>query len=495
MKHIRKRHIVLVSKIVILLIIVGAASSAAAAPLACGPFVDIPTGAWYCTNVLRLLNLNVTTGTSATTYSPTNYVTRYQMAAFLDRMTKAYSNTNEPYIYSVDNMNNGATFSGKGIIARSYDQNGSEGISYGAGYADNGIYGQTNSTDSLEAGVNGVSTSNAAGVTARNTDTNAATTTSYGLRAYSAHGHGVFSDGGAESNDYGGWFTGYNGVMAYASDGYAVYGETDGTSNAAAVFDAAGWNGVAALGSTSGSGGGRGLWAESGDSYAVYGNTFVAGGYGVYTADKIYAGGGCVGCTSMIIAVNGSNEALEPGDVVAVTGIDQSPTEFYARPVLTVQKADAASSQNVVGAVEGRYISELVTRQVPHVETQYVEIPDPEADRNGDSAHEPDRVPVSEVTYEEVVVEEARTTTEPVAPGELMTVVYRGIAQVKIDATTNPVNVGDLLGANSGVLVKAAPLTLEGTASPVYQPGMIVGTALEDLADGKGLIWVLVDLR
>ena len=495
MKHIKKRRVALVSKIAVLLIALGIVSSASAAPLACGPFSDIPTGAWYCTNVLRLLNLNITTGTSGTTYSPTNYVNRAQMAAFLDRITQAYSDTNEPYIYSVDNMNDGTTFSGKGIIARSYDQNGIDGTSYGAGYADNGIYGQTNSTDSLEAGVNGVSTSNAAGVTARNTSTNAATTTSYGLRAYSAHGHGLFSDGGVESNDYGGWFTGINGVMAQATDGYAVWGETDSPNYAAGVFDAAGWNGVFAAGSTSGSGGGRGLWAESNSSYAVYGDTFVTGGYGVYTADKIYAGGGCVGCTSMIIAVNGSNEALEPGDVVAVTGIDQSPTEFYARPVLTVQKADVATSQNVVGAVEGRYISELVTRQVPHVETQYVEVPDPEADRNGDSAHEPDRVPVSEVTYEDVVVEEARTTTEPVAPGELMTVVYRGIAQVKIDATTNPVNVGDLLGANSGVLVRAAPLTLEGTASPVYQPGMIVGTALEDLPDGKGLIWVLVDLR
>jgi hypothetical protein len=495
MKHLRKRHIVLVAKIVIFLMVFGVASSAAAAPLACGPFLDIPNTAWYCTNVLRLLNLNITSGTSATTYSPTNYVTRYQMAAFLDRLTKAYSDTNEPYIYSVDNMNNGATFSGKGIIAQSYDQNGLDGISYGAGFADNGIYGQTNSTDSLEAGVNGVSTGNAAGVTARNTSTNAATTTSYGLRAYSAHGHGIFSDGGVESNDYGGWFTGNNGVFAHAADGYAVYGETDSPNFAAAVFDAAGWNGVYAAGSTSGSGGGRGLWAESDSSYAVYGDTFVTGGYGVYTNDKIYAGGGCVGCTSMIIAVNGSNEALEPGDVVAVTGIDQSPTEFYARPVLTVQKADVATGQNVVGAVEGRYISELVTHKVPHVETQYVEVPDPEADRNGDSAHEPDRVPVSEVTYEEVVVEEARTTTEPVAPGELMTVVYRGIAQVKIDATTNPIKAGDLLGAHSGMLAKAAPLTLEGTASPVYQPGMIVGTALEDLPDGKGLIWVLVDLR
>ena len=50
----------------------------------CGPFTDVSAGA-FCANVLEIYYLGITTGTTATTYSPANPVTRLQMAAFLSR--------------------------------------------------------------------------------------------------------------------------------------------------------------------------------------------------------------------------------------------------------------------------------------------------------------------------------------------------------------------------------------------------------------------------
>lgn len=50
----------------------------------CGPFTDI-SDAGFCPFVLEIFTLGITTGTSPTTYSPTDNVTRLQMAAFLSR--------------------------------------------------------------------------------------------------------------------------------------------------------------------------------------------------------------------------------------------------------------------------------------------------------------------------------------------------------------------------------------------------------------------------
>lgn len=96
-----------------------------------------------------------------------------------------------------------------GIYSRSNDGNGVEGYSYGAGLADNGVYGETNSGYSGEAGVTGYSSSSACGV--------------YGK---SSKGYGVRGHGGNEFGDYGGYFTssGYRGLYAKGySTWYAAY--------------------------------------------------------------------------------------------------------------------------------------------------------------------------------------------------------------------------------------------------------------------------------
>ncbi|HKF43869.1 MAG TPA: S-layer homology domain-containing protein [Thermoanaerobaculia bacterium] len=50
----------------------------------CGPFTDTANDG-FCPFVLEIFTLNITTGTTATTFSPADNVTRLQMAAFLSR--------------------------------------------------------------------------------------------------------------------------------------------------------------------------------------------------------------------------------------------------------------------------------------------------------------------------------------------------------------------------------------------------------------------------
>ena len=64
------------------LIVVAGASSALLG--VCGPFTDVAADA-FCPLVLEIFYLGITTGTTATTYSPSDNVTRLQMAAFLSR--------------------------------------------------------------------------------------------------------------------------------------------------------------------------------------------------------------------------------------------------------------------------------------------------------------------------------------------------------------------------------------------------------------------------
>jgi len=57
------------------------------------PFVDVPSGAYYTEAVGCIYQLGITTGTSATTYAPGMVVTRAQMAAFLARLYSTLTET------------------------------------------------------------------------------------------------------------------------------------------------------------------------------------------------------------------------------------------------------------------------------------------------------------------------------------------------------------------------------------------------------------------
>ena len=136
-----------------------------------------------------------------------------------------------------------------------------------------------------------------------------------------------------------------------------------------------------------------------------------------------------------ITARNDGNAALETGDLVVVSGI-AAPPSGTAEPLLLVQNAATNSSGAVVGVVQA--------------------------------------------------------AGGPAAPGSLVPVQTRGMAQVKVDASDGDVQAGDLLiiSPTTGTVVSMRSNQLDSTAQYT-----IIGTALEPLAGGSGLLWALVDPR
>ena len=59
-------------------------------PLGGNPFTDVSQGSFAFADIACIFHLEVTTGTTPITYSPSNYVTREQMGAFLARLYRTY---------------------------------------------------------------------------------------------------------------------------------------------------------------------------------------------------------------------------------------------------------------------------------------------------------------------------------------------------------------------------------------------------------------------
>jgi hypothetical protein len=78
--------------------------------------------------------------------------------------------------------------------------------------------------------------------------------------------------------------------------------------------------------------------------------------------------------------------------------------------------------------------------------------------------------------------------------GKVM-VATTGRVRVKVDATSGPIRVGDLLVTSDkeGIAMKSVPLDLGGT--PIHRPGTLIGKALEPLEKGVGEILVLLSLQ
>jgi hypothetical protein len=70
-----------------------------------------------------------------------------------------------------------------------------------------------------------------------------------------------------------------------------------------------------------------------------------------------------------------------------------------------------------------------------------------------------------------------------------------GRVRVKVDATSAPIRVGDLLVTSDkeGIAMRSQPLDLGGT--PIHRPGTLIGKALEPLGKGTGEILVLLSLQ
>ncbi len=260
------------------------------------------------------------------------------------------------------------------------------------------------------------------------------------------------------------------GVLAQGEDqginawGGQTGGQFGGTVGISATGDGASGEGVHGHGSGKLAEGVLGTSAEAAGVYGIAGGTSAnaigvwgqtAGTYGLYTAQKVYAGGGCVGCAFVQLARNAGDDTLQVGDVVTIVGI-APPLRGHPTPRLSVRLATAGDT-GLQGVVQSRVT--ITTRPVS-------------------SSVDPDRT-----------VDEDIPATAPgaAAPGAGLLVVLEGLAQVRVENEAGPVRVGDALtlGAADGVSV----------SSPDSGDGSPLGYALEPLPTGSGLIWALLTAR
>jgi hypothetical protein len=83
-----------------------------------------------------------------------------------------------------------------------------------------------------------------------------------------------------------------------------------------------------------------------------------------------------------------------------------------------------------------------------------------------------------------VATEIASIAPGRVAPGDHLFIVVQGLVQVRADASSGAIQVGDPVGP------AAAGLARRMSRSAI--PDLALGRALESLDEGTGLIWVLI---
>jgi hypothetical protein len=202
------------------------------------------------------------------------------------------------------------------------------------------------------------------------------------------------------------------------------------------------------------------VWAavyaiNNGASPAVYAST--NGTYSGYFAKPIYVNGGCVGCSLAYLALNDGDQPLEPGDLVTVSGVDDS-LAGTTMAVLRVRRAEPGSAEAIIGVVEAG-----ATVVGSAKEGQYLE--------------------------------SAERVEGPATPGDYLFLVVHGLAQVKADAAAGAIAAGQRLAAadRPGHARLLQTRTLDGML--VSEGAQVLGIALAPLDKGTGLIPVFVTLH
>jgi hypothetical protein len=301
--------------------------------------------------------------------------------------------------------------------------------------------------------------------------------TGYSEDAYAVSGY----DGGStQAHGYGGYFTSLNGVGVYgysqassyytnmyapgvygrSVNGAGVYGKGDGSSWPAygGVFE--GRVGLSA----------RGTGSSSVDGYA---GTFVSEAYrGIYAIgqsgwyDAYFAGTGGIfsnggvfsSSASRTLAVNGGDELLQPGDVVAIAGIAESPQG--GEPLLAVRRADAANGEAVIGVAVQAMQAEMKTPE-GMADREFLDIEPVEGD---------------------------------IPSGGYLTIITHGLAPA-VKVADDSLSIGDMLtvSAKPGAAGKAAAAGISSAA--LEYSGAILGKVAGPVDIKSGTVPVFVTLR
>ena len=190
-----------------------------------------------------------------------------------------------------------------------------------------------------------------------------------------------------------------------------------------------------------------GLWPNTANA---------ANEWALYTVDKISAANVVVASYSLVSQVAGT-DSLSAGDLVAVAGV-ADPIPGSGSPTPLVRLADAESYSGVIGVVESRMLLQ-------------------KAPGKDDVA--------------ELVLLSAEGAAQP---GEYVSLVVFGVAEVKVDSTA-AINPGERLTASSlaGAVRPLASREIDGML--VTEGAPVVGIALSGPVEGKDTIPVFVTLR
>jgi len=377
-----------------------------------------------------------------------------------------------------------------------------------------------------------------------------------GAYGYGPYNIGVYGRGGTGSGDYGGYFWGNTGVFGASvfSSSRGMFGYATGSAGEG-IRGATTGNGGDGVTATASSTYGYGVDAIA-TGYYGFGGRFqssrypaiwangASGYYDAYFPDAIYAGSYWTSGTGVmgIIALNDGSEALEPGGLVAFSGMTAA-AEGSSEPMMAVQKVNDANSGAIIGVVQATYVQEGPVEMQPPVTavednplavvlevSQKEDIPPEVGGTEAEQLPPPLPEEAIEVAPEiaEVVPELAAPSAPQVEnlmdaemghfvegaaePGQYVAIVIQGIARVKVDASAAPVRAGDMLVASpAGYAIAAsqqreASQPREGSVKPGEEGGVpakglplsqspTIGRALESLETGTGAIYVFVSVR
>ena len=193
-----------------------------------------------------------------------------------------------------------------------------------------------------------------------------------------------------------------------------------------------------------------GVWAQT---------TNVSGYWGFYTPNKIYGQNVTLRTLTLIAQVAGPT-ALAVGDVVAVVGVSE-PSDTNHAPVPLVHLAGGDDPGGVIGVVEGRMVSSAEPGSAK------------EADAEG--------------------VETLRGAPGLAETGDIVAITVFGIAQVKADASSAPIEAGQRITAaeTGGYARTVRHVKYQGVTLAEATP--VLGIALQDLPAGQGMVWVFLN--
>lgn len=192
-------------------------------------------------------------------------------------------------------------------------------------------------------------------------------------------------------------------------------------------------------------------------TYGLWSNTANASGeWALYSVDNIQAGNVVASAYSLVTQVTGP-DPLSPGDLVAVTGVTE-PISGGSTPMPQVRLADATTFNGVIGVVKSRMVYEVA----------------PGKEAEGDMS--------------------MHSAEGAAQPGEYVSLVIYGVAQIKIDPNTS-FTAGERLTA-SDQAGRARPLQKqEINGMQVVEGAAVIGIALEAPVEGQDTIPVFVTLR